>query len=498
MKFTFSYLDDKGLLRSQQEDCGFIMTSLVQKSFYDNLTPCTLSYENDIILLCVADGMGGASNGALASKICTDAIRQYIMNADFMDIILDIRQFSNQLINHANDKILNRIEEDPSTIGMGTTVIIGLIYKNVLHLSWIGDSRCYIFKNDALNLVSRDHSYVQELIERGIIQMEDEYDHPQKNIITQSLGSVKIIPGYISIDIDSTMFILLCSDGLNTMLRLPEIQNVFLNFKTVSEINDHLLDLVIERGAYDNVTLCLCLAELDGDIQETGSEKVIKDNSDSEIVKTSFVSANIDSNTSAYGDSQISNHLNYENLFKNKSPNGFLLIFGILLLLALVFFFFIHLKKNQNRNNLIKEISETDSKVDTMDLFYLKGKSDTSEFLSDQSIDTVIDKYDNNGVLNPANVSLSKSTALDSVICENTYLIENYKIRYDVYNTKHLADKAMKSLAPKIKSYCLNVEKLESENIYGLYIEKFRIKDDAEKLINEMNMPNAVIVKITK
>ena len=260
MKYSFSYIDDVGLLRTRQEDSGFIISSLKRKLSYsvDNQTSSNV---NDIIVLCVADGMGGAANGALASAICTGALKEYFLNVDFDALTTDIIGCGKQAIISANEKILAQILDDPATAGMGTTVILGLIFQNVLHVFWIGDSRCYLFNDNTLTQISKDHSYVQELIDKGVIYEEDEFDHPQKNIITQSLGSKDIMPGYNKVEIEDSMFILLCSDGLNTMLRQFEIQNVFLDFGEAEDINNKLLSLVLDRGAFDNVSLFLCKLE---------------------------------------------------------------------------------------------------------------------------------------------------------------------------------------------------------------------------------------------
>ncbi|MBK7011212.1 MAG: protein phosphatase 2C domain-containing protein [Saprospiraceae bacterium] len=144
MKYSFSYIDDVGLLRTRQEDSGFIISSLKRKLSYsvDNQTSSNV---NDIIVLCVADGMGGAANGALASAICTGALKEYFLNVDFDALTTDIIGCGKQAIISANEKILAQILDDPATAGMGTTVILGLIFQNVLHVFWIGDSRCYLF-----------------------------------------------------------------------------------------------------------------------------------------------------------------------------------------------------------------------------------------------------------------------------------------------------------------------------------------------------------------
>jgi len=498
LKYSFSYIDDVGLLRTKQEDSGFIISSLKKKLSYsvDNQSSSNV---NDIILMCVADGMGGAENGALASAICTSALKEYFLNLDFDDLTKDIIGCGKQAVIAANEKILARKLDDPATAGMGTTVVLGLIFQNVLHVFWIGDSRCYLFNDNNLTQISKDHSYVQELIDKGVIYEEDEFDHPQKNIITQSLGSKDIIPGYNKVEIEDSMFILLCSDGLNTMLRQFEIQNVFLDFGEAEEINNKLLSLVLDRGAFDNVSLCLCKAEKEqedfatGTIQSntTGMEEIgINDLQQSENIV-------YDSNKLKVNSTDILENLSDKTKIIPIKIGFFIFgitaLFSVLIFLVLYFFNDKTLTEDFDKMNL-----NVGSALDSVDLFYKTEISDSSQNTSSEFVDTIFGDFQS-GQERINNGSQNGNTLLIDTTSEvKPFMVENYKIRYDVYNTQAIAIKAMKKFGPKIGTYRVYTEKLDSGKLYGIFIETFKVKAEAEKLMKEERMENAVIVKITK
>jgi protein phosphatase len=204
----------------------------------------------------VADGMGGHKGGAIASKIAVDTINDFIKGANGQ--VLSIIEES---IIKANLNIYKKAVEDSSLFGMGTTIDVMTIKDNILYIGHVGDSRVYYFdSSNELVQLTKDHSYVQELIDAGVITEEEAYCHPNKNLITRAAGIDKEVKiDLIQLDDfePTSMRAILCSDGLTNMLKNSEI-------KTISELDapmrikcEQLLNQSLENGGIDNITVIL-------------------------------------------------------------------------------------------------------------------------------------------------------------------------------------------------------------------------------------------------
>ena len=178
-----------GLKRSQNEDC----------------------YEADpeLDLWLVADGVGGHSCGEVASDIVRTTIRD------------DIAQGSGLVaaIEHSHRAILEEIEHTASTRGMGSTVVALCMDGDNYELAWVGDSRAYLFHQGALERITQDHSMVADMIRQGTLTEEDSRVHPNRSVITRALGSdPNMFADTYEVDADPGDTLLLCSDGLTSML----------------------------------------------------------------------------------------------------------------------------------------------------------------------------------------------------------------------------------------------------------------------------------------
>ena len=214
----------------------------------------------------LADGMGGLDAGEVASKIAVDTVKEFFMPERITDETVQdeshIRAYLCEAIVEADRRIKTRSREAYNGKSMGTTIVVAWLLDDCANIAWCGDSRAYRFDTvSGLQQVTKDHSYVQELIDSGRLLPEYAFDHPDSNIITRSLGNPqkKAEPDFVRIVLHEGETLLLCTDGLNAMLRDEEIESLMQ--KTASRTDTclkALLSQTLEAGGYDNVTILLC------------------------------------------------------------------------------------------------------------------------------------------------------------------------------------------------------------------------------------------------
>jgi len=217
------------------------------------------SYLNreDLHLWVIADGMGGHHAGDVASKAivqCLDEITPRKRLSTYIDEIED------RLIS-VNQKLRQMAAEHHDNRTIGSTVVSMVALNDYFALLWAGDSRVYRARHGTLSQLTRDHSQVEELVERGVILREEAESHPASNVITRAVGATDQL--YIDVDIDKAEpgdTFLLCSDGLYKHLNEDEIGKI-LQKDNLIEICQSFIDLTLERGASDNVTLVVIRAE---------------------------------------------------------------------------------------------------------------------------------------------------------------------------------------------------------------------------------------------
>ncbi|MFO8082835.1 MAG: Stp1/IreP family PP2C-type Ser/Thr phosphatase [Desulfobacterales bacterium] len=206
----------------------------------------------------VADGMGGAAAGELASSIFAESARKTfssVMNADK----LSATELVKSAFQLANKNILEHIKEFPHHKGMGCTAELLAVSDGGLVLGHIGDSRTYRFRNGNLSRLTRDHSLVQEQVDKGLITARQAKKHPMKNVILKAVG----ISGSFEIDIISLKsqendLYLMCSDGLTDMVDDEQILHVLACDANIEQKTQMLIDLAKTAGGLDNITLVLC------------------------------------------------------------------------------------------------------------------------------------------------------------------------------------------------------------------------------------------------
>ena len=201
----------------------------------------------------VADGMGGHNAGEIASKLAVKSIIRYLLEHSEED--------ENLLLNavkYANNEIYEISQKNDKCKGMGTTITGCFIKGDMIQVVNVGDSCCFSIKDNEIKKVTKDHSWVQELIDAGAITEEEGRVHPKKNIITRALGtnsSVKI--DIFNIEKNESSMFLLCSDGLSNEVQKEEMVEIVNRYKNVNEACEKLVDLAKARGGKDNITVLL-------------------------------------------------------------------------------------------------------------------------------------------------------------------------------------------------------------------------------------------------
>lgn len=223
----------------------------------------SLSSKGTLLLVC--DGMGGMNAGEVASAIGVETIKNLfapqLLTSDVLANDNSICDYMKRAIIKADSQIKEEASKDEAKHGMGSTAVMAWLLGHKVYVTWCGDSRCYRY-NPATGLeqLSHDHSYVQDLVDTGQLMPELAFDHPNKNIITRSLGDPRgaARPDARVYDLHAGDVILLCSDGLSDSLRDEEIeQSISRSLSSMAVCRDSLWNDSKQAGWHDNVTILL-------------------------------------------------------------------------------------------------------------------------------------------------------------------------------------------------------------------------------------------------
>lgn len=205
--------------------------------------------DSELGLWLVADGMGGHDHGEVASAMARDMVVQAVQKGQPLA----------EAISFADAEIIRHSSEKRTDRPMGTTVVAVLLRGDQFEVSWVGDSRVYIY-NDRLKQISRDHSYVQELVDQGAITAAQAKTSPHRNVVTQALGVTQ--PDQLKVEtIKGTLAageqLLLCSDGLTEEVSDDGIAAILARGLNAQESVEHLILAALDNGGSDNVTVLL-------------------------------------------------------------------------------------------------------------------------------------------------------------------------------------------------------------------------------------------------
>lgn len=237
-------LTDRGQVRPQNEDAFFA--------------------DKDGRILIVADGMGGAQGGKVASTLAVEAILAMLAckgwqtrNADF-DSVFAVSAVQVAALEHAHRALITASQKNSALQGMGTALALGSVMGNRLHTCHVGDVRVYVRRQSGFTQLTRDHSVVEAQMQAGILTPEAARTHPQRNQLLQALGaSRQIIPECHYCILEPGDLVLLCSDGLWNALTDTEIAAILAAEITLEDRVRLLVDQANALGGEDNITALL-------------------------------------------------------------------------------------------------------------------------------------------------------------------------------------------------------------------------------------------------
>ena len=210
------------------------------------------AFVRDPPLFAVADGMGGAQAGELASGLAADALRERSRGAATEERLAE-------LLREANRRVYARASEDAAASGMGTTVTVALVEGDRVLFGHVGDSRAYLIRDGELSQITDDHSLVAELVRSGRLSPEEAEGHPQRSVITRALGTdSEVDVDTFSIEARPGDLFLICSDGLSSMVDDRTILEVAERYReNLDEAVRALLTAANIAGGEDNITVVL-------------------------------------------------------------------------------------------------------------------------------------------------------------------------------------------------------------------------------------------------
>lgn len=213
----------------------------------------------DVHLLAVADGLGGHAAGKVASRVALVEIEEFLKtHFTGQNLLGSIRE----AVSKANKEIYLLSKENPAYAGMGSTLVAAAISQNKAVIANVGDSRAYLVGNE-IRQVTKDHSLVQELVDKRVITQEETFNHPQKNIVTRALGiKSEVLPDFYEVELSGKL-LLLCSDGLSDSLKDEEIRKTIAASINLDEACNKLISLANEKGGSDNITVILAKKNTD-------------------------------------------------------------------------------------------------------------------------------------------------------------------------------------------------------------------------------------------
>lgn len=202
-------------------------------------------------LIAVADGMGGLPAGEVASEIAIRALATVEWAPEECEPVTVL----SDAVSSANRQIRAAIEADPARQGMGTTLTAALLRDGKLALVHAGDSRAYLLRDGSLARLTRDDTFVQALVDQGVLSPQEARRHPQRSLVTRVLQGADVTPSTTTFAVTAGDRLLLCTDGLSDVVDDPTIGQTLAGYPEPRECADQLVKLAHQAGAPDNVTV---------------------------------------------------------------------------------------------------------------------------------------------------------------------------------------------------------------------------------------------------
>ena len=241
------FLTDTGKVRDHNEDSVIILKN-----------------SNNEYLLAVADGMGGHKAGEVASSMAIEHITNKFKEKETLGEQSDAVNWIREEVSEINKSIFEYTAMHEESKGMGTTFVVAVLTKDYLLFGNVGDSSGFVLKGEKLYKVTKDHTLVNLLVSSGELTKEEAEHHPRKNILMRALGANN--PAEVDIfDVDTDVDgILLCSDGLTTMLNNGQIEKVLIGVGTLEEKVTKLIRKSNVRGGTDNISIACLMTNEEG------------------------------------------------------------------------------------------------------------------------------------------------------------------------------------------------------------------------------------------
>lgn len=264
-------------------DLGNVRTNNEDAASFFRVSNEQLLQEKGYLML-VADGMGGHLAGEVASQMAVDVISEtyYKVSSKSRDQALA------DCFREANAKIFKLASAEDKYHGMGTTCTALVVAGRNIYYAHAGDSRAYIYQKSGISRITEDHTYVQELVNRGEITANEAATHAQRNILTNAMGTkpdLRVDAGKFPKPLEETDRLMICSDGLYDYLTDEEIGEMLGN-KTLEEAADQFIQLAKKRGGLDNITVVLAEVkppEIELETKATREVSLTKETRDAEI-----------------------------------------------------------------------------------------------------------------------------------------------------------------------------------------------------------------------
>lgn len=275
MKIRISSAIDRGKVREDNEDALVFSPDLTLNQWNTDSMNAHLALNQCGALTVVADGMGGANAGEVASALAIEAVQQTFSPfrvSEAIDSEEKILGLLNEAIISADKDIINKANADPNMMGMGTTIVICWFLNDKVYITWCGDSRCYVYNAaHQLTLLTKDHSLVQEMVDNGQISAEEAFNHPDSNIITRALGDVDgdSEPETVVYTFQPGDTFILCTDGVCGYCTDDSIlHTINENSAKTEETCQALLNLAMDAGGQDNIGIIVASIIADDQQQE--------------------------------------------------------------------------------------------------------------------------------------------------------------------------------------------------------------------------------------
>ena len=267
---------DVGRVRARNEDC-FLIADLTLGAAVRDSTACDFELGERGLFFLVADGMGGAAAGALASAMATDTIYSHLLESWRRDREATPERFVRRLgeaLEVANDRIHAHAASQPELRGMGTTATAAGLLGDHVYLAQVGDSRAYLVREGAAYQLTKDQSLVQRLIDAGELTDAEAAEGGRRHVILQALGpapQVRVDLTYQQVRRGDIL--VLCSDGLSSLVKPAEIARIAATEVEIARACQRLVALANQKGGTDNITVVLVRLAGDG-LEPPGADEV--------------------------------------------------------------------------------------------------------------------------------------------------------------------------------------------------------------------------------